>query len=128
MKNPIKLVCAAMAATFALASAQATTYYWKGGAESSSFSDFATASNWSTVGLEGEDATSYPSSADELYNDQNIAMDMGGGSYEIGVWNPSSAGYNHPYLYIRNGTLKFCGDVTTHDATVTLSGGGQSSV
>ena len=31
MKNPIKLICAALAATFALASAQATTYYWKGG-------------------------------------------------------------------------------------------------
>lgn len=112
-----------LAAALALAAiaAQAATYYWKGGSDSSSFSDFATVSNWSTAGLGGEDASSYPSSADELFNDQNIAMDMGGNSYAIGVWNPYNAGYKHPYLYIRNGELKFCGDVTTHDATVTLS-------
>ena len=65
MKNPIKLVCAAIAATFALASAQATTYTLQNYGTQESPVEWSTATNWDPEGVPGAgDSITWENSGD----------------------------------------------------------------
>ena len=83
---------------FAVSSAFGATYYWKGG---SSWADYGTLSNWSTESATGVDAESLPGAADSLAT-QKSYFDLGGKTWEIGIYSPGSG---HRF-YFTNGTFR----------------------
>ena len=110
MKNPINLVCAALAATFALASAQAEVYIF----------DNAHQGDQSTTRLPwGESSTWTPEGVPDN-GDYNFNLDAG--SYTLMGW-PTPGDWDNHYLTLANGTLTFTGEVSTHSGQINVDSG-----
>ena len=119
MEKLIKLVCATAACAFAVASAQATTYYWKPGRTQGLWTELG---NWSTESISGANAESLPSESDSLYGTADYNFNLDDGSYTLAGWSTPGDWDNH-YLTITNGTLAFTGEVSTHSGWINVDSG-----
>ena len=100
--------------------ANAATYYWKGEAQGL----WTTASNWSTVGAGGEDATDYPRESDVLDNNIDFDVDLDSGVFTITGWGSNAGGWDHRTWTIRNGSLTITGETRTHAGDINIESGG----
>lgn len=119
MEKLLKLFCALVAASLAVTSAQAETYYWKLGNTQGRWTEL---NNWSTESTSGADAETLPSASDSLYGTADYNFDLDGGSYTLTGW-PTPGDWNNHYLTIANGTLVFTGEVSTHSGQINVDSG-----
>jgi len=97
MKKLIKFICAAIAATFALASAQATTYRLREGSNAESPYSFSDSNNWT---VDDRPASTYPQSGDTIwlgiYSSSHQGYISLAGNYTVSDFTYQ---YNRLYLY-----------------------------
>ena len=89
------VVCAALCAN-------AATYYWKPGATQG---DWDLLSNWSTVSVDGDDATNLPSGNDDLAAGLSYNFNLKGGTYSLRKLYDETG--NTTSMEIANGSLTF---------------------
>ena len=120
-RNLPAAAAAALALLFAALPAPGATYYWKPGAAGG---DYGTLSNWSTESASGADAAALPGASDKFAYDGDYALDLGGGSWEIGGWSASGNPGAARTFSVANGTLTNKGDWKPWQMTLTVKDGG----